>query len=232
MPEGANVELAHKLTEQEHEQQHAPRQHSRAWHRFVEFGEVAILAIVAIATAWSGYQATEWDGEQSFLYGQATRDRFAAEAASTLAGQQLGADSSMFTAWLQAHAQGNTALETEMARRFTPDYHKAFDAWLAADPFNDPSAPPGPAAMPEYQNPNKQKADRLNAGASRKFDEGTDARETGDKYVRATVLFASVLFLVAVGQRFKAHAARLATNVVAAVVLIYTLASVVDLPRT
>jgi hypothetical protein len=228
VPEGANVELAHKLTENEHgEHQH----HARPWHRFIEFGEVAILAIVAVATAWSGFQASQWDGRQSVLYGEASRDRFDAEAASTLGGQELSSDAAMFTAWLQAHSAGNTVLETEISRRFTPDYHKAFDAWVALDPFDDPSAPPGPAALPEYRNTNRLKADKLNAEASTKFDEGTEARETGDKYVRATVLFATVLFLVAVGQRFKAHSARLGVNAVAAVVLVYTLASVTGLPR-
>ena len=49
--------------------------------------------------------------------------------------------------------------------------------------------------------------------------------------MRATVLFASVLFLVAVGQRFKAHAARLSVNALAALVLIYTVISVAGLPR-
>jgi hypothetical protein len=229
MPEGANVELAHKLTETEHEQHAAPS--VSRWHRFVEFGEVAILAIVAVATAWSGFQATQWDGEQSLLYGQASRDRFTAEAESTLGGQQLVADAGIFTGWLEAHAAGNTALATELERRFTPDYHRAFEAWLAADPFTNPSAPPGPAAMPEYHNPHTEKAARINAGASAKFDAGTEARETGDKYVRNTVLFASVLFLVAVGQRFKAHAARLSVNAIAAAVLVYTLVSVIGLPR-
>jgi hypothetical protein len=226
MPEGANVELAHKLSEQEHDDGPA-----RPWHRFVEFGEVAILAIVAIATAWSGFQATQWDGEQSFLYGEASRDRFEAEAESTLAGQELGADSAMFTAWLQAHAVGDENLQTEMSNRFTPDYRKAFDAWLALGPFGNPAAPPGPAAMREYHNPHRAAAERINAAASEKFDKGTEARETGDKYVRATVLFASVLFLVAVAQRFQAHAARLGANAVAALVLIYTVASVAGIPR-
>jgi hypothetical protein len=229
MPEGANVEVAHKLTENEHHQQ--PDHDARGWHRFVEFGEVAILAIVAVATAWSGFQATQWDGEQSLLYGQASRDRFEAEAASTLAGQELSADSAMFTAWLQAHSAGNTTLETEISRRFTPDYHKAFDAWLALEPFDDPSAPPGPAAVPEYTNPSRVKAEAINAGASRKFDKGTEARETGDKYVRDTVLFASVLFFVAVGQRFRSHTAHLCVNSIAALVLLYTLVSVISLPR-
>ena len=195
MPEGANVEIAHRLTEQEHHQHDDTR--ARGWHRFVEFGEVAILAIVAVATAWSGFQATEWDGEQSLRYGQASTDRF----------------------------------EAEMTRRFTADYRTAFDAWLALDPFANPAAPPGPAAMPEYHNAHRAEAERLNARASERFDVGTDARDTGGKYVRATVLFASVLFLVAVGQRFKAPAARLAANGIAALVLIYTVVSVADLPR-
>ena len=118
---------------------------------------------MAVATAWSGFQATEWDGEQSLLYGQASTDRFEAEAASTRAGQELTADSAMFTAWLQAHSAGDTVLETEMTRRFTPDYRNAFDAWLALDPFDNPAAPPGPAAMPEYHNAHRAEAERLNA---------------------------------------------------------------------
>src|SRR4051794_11217440 len=108
MPEGANVEVAHKLTEQEPSDHHGT--HPRGWHRFLEFAEVAILAIVAVATAWSGFQASQWGGEQSFEYAQASRDRFAAEAASTLGGQELAADSAMFTAWLQARAAGNATL--------------------------------------------------------------------------------------------------------------------------
>ena len=53
----------------------------------LEIIEVVVLAIVAIATAWSGYQATKWDGQQLLVYGQASRDRFQADAASTYGGQ-------------------------------------------------------------------------------------------------------------------------------------------------
>jgi hypothetical protein len=228
MPEGANVEVAHKLSESGHG---GATTHTRRWHGLIEVAEVAILAVVAVATAWSGFQASQWDGEQSFRYGESSRLRFEAEEASTLAGQELTADSAMFTAWLQAHAAGDATLANEMSRRFTPHYHRAFDAWLAADPFNDPDAPPGPAAMPQFHPPNKAKADALNAEASAAFADGTEARETGDKYVRDTVLFATVLFLVAIGQRFTSHRARLAVNSIAAVVLVYTMVSVVSLPR-
>jgi hypothetical protein len=227
MPEGMNVEVAHKLSEQEE----APAAHRGRGHEVLEAVEVAILAIVAIATAWTGLQAAKWDGRQSLLYGEASRDRFQADAASTLAGLQLSADASMFTAWLQAHAAGDTQLQATYVRRFTPDYQNAFNAWLKTDPFTNPAAPPGPAAMPSYHNPNQDAANRLNAQAATTFDEGTDARDNAEKYVRDTVLFAAVLFLVAVAQRFKALRARIALGVVAFGLLTFVIISVVQVPR-
>jgi len=97
MPEGVNVELAHKLSE--HEEHTA----SRARQDFIEILEVIVLAVVAVATAWSGYQAARWDGTQARLHGESSHTRFAADAASTYGGQVLVTDVSLFTAWLQAH---------------------------------------------------------------------------------------------------------------------------------
>jgi hypothetical protein len=226
MPEGMNLEVAHKLSEQEK----ADRARHR-WEEIVEIVEVLVLAIAAIATAWSGYQAARGDGHQSVLYGQSSRDRFQADAAATLGGQQLDADASMFNAWLQARAAGNAQLEAAFVRRFSPEYRRAFDAWLKTDPFTDPAAPAGPGHMPEYRNPQLEEAGRLNAEASATFDEGTEARETADRYVRVTVLFALVLFLVAVGQRFKVRGVRLGAMAVAGGLLAYGLYTVSTLPR-
>ena len=224
-----NVEVAHGLTEQdEHEEQESA---GSRWVKALEIIEVVVLAIVAIATAWSGYQATKWDGQQYLLYGQATRDRFQADAASTYGGQVLSADASFFTAWLQAHSSNDTALQTLYVRRFTPEYRVAFNAWLATDPFTDLKAPAGPAAMPQYHNPYFAQADSLNAQASAAFDQGTSARHTGDKYVRDTVLFASVLFLVALSQRLKVRAARAALTTFSFAMLTFVVISVVLLPR-
>src|SRR5947209_8123456 len=46
-----------------------------------------MLGLVAVATAWSGYQATRWAGEQSTLYAQASALRVESTRNSTLAGQ-------------------------------------------------------------------------------------------------------------------------------------------------
>ena len=77
---------------------------------------VLVLAIVAVATAWSGYAAARWDGHQSVLYGRASADRFKADAASTKGGQELVADASLFTAYLQAHSAGDSRLAAVYVR--------------------------------------------------------------------------------------------------------------------
>jgi len=201
------------------------------WEKVVEIIEVSVLAIVAIATAFSGYQGTQWGGEQARLYGLASSTRFEAEAAATLGGQELVADASFFTAWLQAHEAGDRELQAMLEKRFTPAYAAAFREWLALDPFMDPGAPPGPGYMPGFANPSMTKAATLNARASAYFAEGTEARETANKYVRQTVLFASVLFLVAIAQRFRLRGVRIGANALAFALLMYTVYGVGSLPR-
>jgi hypothetical protein len=226
MAEGMNVEVAHKLSEHER----ADRAKHR-WQEVLEVLEVLVLAVAAIATAWSGYQAARGDGRQSVLYGQSSRDRFQADAASTLGGQELVADSSMFNVWLQARGADDPRLQALFARRFTPEYRSAFQAWLKTRPFTNPAAPAGPAYMPQYRNRQLEEARRLNDRASAAFAEGTEARETADTYVRVTVLFALVLFLVALGQRFRVRIVRIGVNAVASGLLVYGLYSLSTLPR-
>jgi hypothetical protein len=206
-------------------------QRKRRWETLVEVAEVIVLAIVAVATSYSGYVAARWDGQQSLLYGHASADRFRADAASTKGGQELVADSSLFTAYLQAHAGGNSRLAAVYVRRFTPDYKVAFLAWLKTNPFTNPAAPPGPGYMPQYRNPDLEAAARLNTTASATFDQGSTARDNAERYLRDTVLFATVLFVVAIAQRFKVRAVRVTTTAIALALAAYTTVAMLALPR-
>jgi ABC-type transport system involved in cytochrome c biogenesis permease subunit len=49
--------------------------------------------------------------------------------------------------------------------------------------------------------------------------------------VRETVLFATVLFLVAIAQRFKFRGVRIAATAVAAALMVVALVGVISLPR-
>lgn len=226
MPEQMNVEVAHKLSEREK----AARE-KRRWEEFIEIVEVVVLAVAAIATAWSGYQAAKGDGEQSILYSEASVYRGQANTAATSGQQRLAADGSMFSAWLQARAANDPELQAMLVRRFSPEYRAAFTAWLGTKPFTNPDAPPGPGYMPVYHNPQIEQANQLNEKAAHIEEEGTDARHTSEKYVSATVLFALVLFLVAVGQRFRLFGVRLAVLAIALALLAYALYTIVTLPR-
>jgi hypothetical protein len=199
--------------------------------RWIEIGELTVLALVAIATAWSGYQATTWGGRQAELYGLASTARFEADASATLGAQQLSFDASVFTAWLQARSDGDRSLQRELEQRFTPDYAEAFRAWLATDPFTTAGAPVGPAAMPDYSNPGLAKANELNTQASTNFALGTDARQTANSYARTTVLLAMVIFFVVTAQRFTRSGIRLAANAIALTLLLITIGTLVTLPR-
>jgi hypothetical protein len=164
-------------------------------------------------------------------YGQAAADRFAADAESTFGGQLLVADATLLTAWLQAKRAGDEELMALIVRRFTPDYRAAFEQWLAIHPFENPNAPPGPGFMPEFKNPHIEVAKELNTKAAATFAEGTEAREVADFYVRDTVLLASVLFVVAIAQRFKLFPVRLGANILGILLLVYTLHALLGHPR-
>jgi hypothetical protein len=45
----------------------------------IEIGDACVLALVAIATAWSGYQSAFWDGRSTKLYGDSSRIRIQAK---------------------------------------------------------------------------------------------------------------------------------------------------------
>jgi hypothetical protein len=197
----------------------------------IEIVEIVVLSIVAIATAWSGYQGTKWGGRQSELYAQASSIRLQADELGTRAGQELVADATIFTAWLEARHAGDRGLQGQLERRFTPAYADAFHDWLAADPFHDPTAPAGPAAMPGFTTDELTQAAEMNAQAGALLTQGSDARDTANEYIRATVLFASVLLLIGIAQRFSVHGVRIAANVVALALLAFALWSVVRLPR-
>lgn len=108
-----------------------------------------MLAVVAIATAWSGYEAARWGGRQAELYGEDAAIRIRADQLLTLGGQQRLLDVTPFNTWIEARLEGRMKLAALYERRFSPEHKVAFDAWLATDPFSNPGAPPGPSFMPE-----------------------------------------------------------------------------------
>jgi hypothetical protein len=228
VPEGANVEIAHHLNEHGDNGPGGPKSRFE-W--VLEIGEVLLLAAVAIATAWSGYQSARWDGRSAERYAEASKLRVEQDLAATQAGQQLLFNTNNLDAWVTATTQGDETAADIFARRYTPNYAIAFDAWLETKPLTNPNAPPGPIYMPQYESPLDDKAAELDRKASEAFEEGASSRETGEGYVRVTVFLAMVLFLIAMSQRFKIRNVRTGLICVAVVFLAGALALILSYPH-
>ena len=200
------------------------------WEPLAEVIVTVVLAFATLATAWSGYQAARWGGEQSNSYSQAGALRIESTRASTKAGQQAQVDIGLFTNWINAFAAEDQELTAFYQDHFRDEFKPAFEAWLATDPVNNPDAPATPFSMPEYQLSLAAEADRLEMEAEATFAEGTEANQTSDKYILNTVFLASVLFLGGIATRFKAMSARWVIILFSLVILTYGLINLLTYP--
>ena len=220
MPEGLDpVEAGRKLHEHTHEEEESTSQRAagseadnrRERHsRILQTGEALLLALVTVAAAWAGYAAARWGTTSRVDIAQSSTLRNLATRADLEALTTRNFDSSTFGAWFTAWIIGNKQAEAVAIRRFRPGFRVAFNAWMATNPLHNPHAPPGPTYMPQYKLPQQAKANALDAAATAKFDQGNDAGETSDNYIRITVFLAAVLFLVGIGSTFKLHQIRYA----------------------
>jgi hypothetical protein len=228
MPESAVSHVVEKLNERS---EHTAHLRSRA-EELLEIVEAVVLALVAVATAWSGYQAARWDSHRAQLYAQSSKLRVGMEELDTLAGQEGIYDITTFNSWIAAKFGGNPRLAAIFESRFRDEYRSAFAAWLNTDPLNNPKALPGPVFMPEYRSAKREEAMRLNVEATAVFERGTQAGDTGDRYVRITVLLATVLLIVAIGQRFRVTTVRTGLLITAFLLLCIPMWNLFELWRT
>jgi hypothetical protein len=226
MPEsgGSNVEIAHHLSEH----QVTADSHSQ---QLLEIAEAIVLAVVAIATAWSGYQAALWTGRQGELYGEASKLRVQAEGMATAANQERLYNASTVVEWLKAEALGDKKLADLFERRILPEFRPAFEAWKGTNPLHNPDAPAGPSLMSQYRNSKTEEASKLNEEGANVFEQGNTARHHSDEYVRVTVTLATVLLLMAISQRFKTSSVRIGLAVVAMLLLCFPVFRILTLPQ-
>ena len=76
----------------------------------VEVIATVILALAAVATAWSGYEANRWHGEQAIAFSHANAARLESTRASDLANAQTEIDVAVFTQWVDAYARRESRL--------------------------------------------------------------------------------------------------------------------------
>jgi hypothetical protein len=167
--------------------------------RRVELFATILLAVAAVATAWSTYQSTRWRGEQAVSTSKGTAARIESSEAATRAGQLTQIDIATFVQWTDAHVTGNRELAAFYRRRFRPEFKPAFAAWIATAPFTSPNAPLSPFA--EYSVSEAVRSSQQNAEAGGHSDDAELANQRADNYVLAVVLLASALFFAGISTK-------------------------------
>ena len=189
---------------------------------WVEVGAAILLAVSAVATAWSSYQATRWNGEQAKMSGSVNKTRLEAARASDLANAQQQVDVATFSSWVDSYARGDAELVSFYRERFRAEFKPAFEAWIATKPLKTKGAPLTPFAMPQYRLAAKAEADRLDQRAEELAAQVRRNIQRASNYVLGVVLFAVALFFAGMSTKLTAPGIRKAMLAVGYLVFLGT----------
>lgn len=157
---------------------------------------VFLLSVVAVLTAWCGFQASKWGGEMSVAFSDASSARIQAAAAEGQARDARQYDLTIYSQWVLAEADSREGLSSFVEGRFSPEFSIAFEEWDAGG-----REALGPFALDSYVPPGTQEAEDLAERADARFASALENNRRGDNYSLLTVMFALVLFLAAMSQR-------------------------------
>ena len=168
-----------------------------------------LLALAAVATAWSSYQSNRWTAEYRKASGHTNALRIEAARAQGLSEAQTQVDVATFIQWVDAYALQRTELQDFYFKRFRKEFKPAVVAWIATKPLTNPNAPLTPFAMPQYKLAATAEARQLDAEADVSSALGQEYSLRSTDYVLAVVLFAASLFFAGIStklgeRRFKA----------------------------
>jgi hypothetical protein len=193
-------------------------------HRsYAEIVATVLLSVAAVATAWSGYQATRWNGEQAKASARTNAIRVEAARAQGLAEAQTQVDVATFIQWVDAYALDRQELVDFYFKRFRTEFRPAVNAWLATKPLKNPKAPLTPFAMPQYKLAASAEARRLDAEAE--ISSATVRRniQRGSNYVLGVVLFSVSLFFAGMSTKLADTRLRTITLTLGCMVFLGTL---------
>jgi hypothetical protein len=196
----------------------------------VELVATVLLALATVATAWSGYQSTRWNGEQVKAGSRANALRIESAEAAGLANSQTEIDVETFSQWVDAYVLRETELADFYFKRFRAEFKPAVNAWVATRPLRTPNAPPTPFAMPQYRLAARAEAVRLDAQAEVFAARVRRNIQRASNYVLGVVLFASALFFAGMSTKLVSPKLRVALLTIGCVVFLCTAAWIATSP--
>jgi hypothetical protein len=175
---------------------------------WVEIAATVLLALAAVATAWSSYQAARWNGEQAKVASAVNQARIEAARASDLANAQQQVDVQTFSQWVDAYARKEPRLAAFYFKRFRAEFKPAVDAWVATRPLETDGAPLTPFVLPQYRLAANAEANRLDRQTEALSAQMRRNVQRSTNYVLGVVLFAVALFFAGMSTKLMTEGPR------------------------
>jgi hypothetical protein len=199
--------------------------------KWVEPVAALLMALATLSTAWCSFESAAWTRQSNRLMNEFNTLERRAGLLTVQGMQQATIHTGMFMQALAAYEAGNEKLVNFYVERFPPELRKAYDAWLAQKPFENPNADPHPFVPRLYQTPGTREAADANAKAANSLEEARKAGTVSGQYLANTVLFATVLFFASASGRFEQRRVRLVAFAFAVLVFAFALVRTGMLPR-
>jgi hypothetical protein len=189
------------------------------------------MALTTVGTAWCSYQSAAWTRQSNRLMNEYNSLERRA-GVLTLQGMQAATiHTAMFMQLLAAQQAGDEKLRAFYAERFPSDVRKAYDAWLAQKPFENPKADPHPFVPNLYEMRGTREAAEATTKAAGKMQDARAAGNVSGQYLANTVLFATVLFFASALGKFEQRRVRIVAFCFAVAAFAFAVARTIMLPR-
>jgi hypothetical protein len=198
--------------------------------KWVEPVTALLMALATLSTAWCSYQSAAWTRKSNRLMNEFNTLERKAGLLTMQGTQQASIHAAMFMQVLAAQQAGNEKLVDFYVERFPSDVRKAYDAWLAQKPFENPDADPHPFVPKLYEPRGTRGAAEATAKAATNQQQAGAAGSISGQYLANTVLFAAVLFFASASGKFEQRRVRLVAFSFATAVFIFAVIRTLTLP--
>jgi hypothetical protein len=198
--------------------------------KWIEPVVAVLMALTTLGTAWCSYESAAWTRRSNRLMNEYNALERRAALLEVQGSQALIVHASMFMQLLAAQHDGNQQLANFYAERFPPDVKKAYDAWLAQKPFENPKADAHPFVPNLYQVRGTAEAAAARADSVQRLAEAREAGNRSGQYLANTVLFATVLFFAGTAGKFEQPRVRLSAALFAVAVFVFAVVRMLLMP--
>lgn len=199
--------------------------------KWVEPVVALLMALATLSTAWCSYESAAWTRQSNRLVNESDGLERRAGLLSVEGMQSATIHVAMFMQVLSALQAGNEKLANFYVERFPPDVRKAYDAWIAQKPFENPTAASHPFEPPLYELRGSREAAEARSKAAANQKEARAAGAISGQYLANTVLFATVLFFASAAGKFEQRRVRTVAILFATAVFLFAAVRVMMLPR-